>query len=80
MTKYSNKFKKSYFWTIFPIFRAKIPPPPQSPALSHTTPHRSLTPCRVSGKTNKPIPRKLLERRTEGQKDRRMEGWTDPNS
>ena len=40
--------------------------------LSGTTKHGPLTPCRVSEKTNDQIPRKLLDRRTEG--------WTDPNS
>ena len=35
-------------------------------ALSHRSPHRPLTSYKVSEKTNDPIPRKLLERRTDG--------------
>ena len=71
MAKFSNKFKKPYFWPVFPIFGEKHFFS-KNQALSHTTPHGPLTPCRVSEKTNEPIPRKLPDRRTEGQ--------TDPNS
>ena len=42
--------------------------------LSHTSPYGTLTPYKVSEKTNdEPIPRKVLERRP----DRRMERWMD---
>ena len=69
MTRFSNnRFKKTYFWPIFPILGAKIFFP-KNPALSRTTPHGLLTPCWVSGKTNEPILRKLLDKRMEGQKD-----------
>ena len=55
------------FLTHFPnfwdnLFRRKI-------RLSCTTIHRPLTTCWVSEKTNQPIPRKLPNGRTEGQKD-----------
>ena len=65
MTKFSNKFKKPYFWPIFPIFWAKIFFSKNS-ALSRTTPHSPLTPCYVSEKTNELIPRKFPDGRTEG--------------
>ena len=42
----------------------------ENPALSCTTPHGPLTPCCISEKTNDPIPRKCLNGRTEGLKDR----------
>ena len=74
MTKFSNKSKNSYFWPIFLIFGTNKFLK-KNPVLSHTT-HGSLTPCQVSEKTNEPIPRKLLDRRMEGQKD----GQTNPNS
>ena len=38
MTKFSSKFKKPYFWPIFPIFGTKND-------LSCTTPHGCLTTC-----------------------------------
>ena len=38
MTKFSNKFKKPYFWTIFPILGSNIFFLLKNPALSHTTP------------------------------------------
>ena len=38
--------------------------------LSCATLHGALTPCRVSGKSNKPISRKLPDRRTDGRTDR----------
>ena len=76
MTKFSNKFKNSCFWPIFPIFWAKrffF----KNPDLPHTTRQEPLTPCWVSEKTNEPIQRKLLDRRAEGWKDRKTKGRTD---
>ena len=51
------------FLTIFGHFCSKI-------RLSHTTICEPLTPCQVSEKTNEPIPRKLMDRRKDGRKDR----------
>ena len=73
MTTFSNKSKNLYFWHIFLIFGTNKFFK-KNPALPHTT-HGSLTPCRVSEKTNEPIPRKLSDRRMEGQ-----DGQTNPNS
>ena len=70
-TKFSNKFKKPYFWSIFPVFGAKNFFP-KNPVLSRTTPYGPLTPCLVSGKTNEmegKLLRKLRDGRTEGRKD-----------
>ena len=64
IAKFSNKFKKTYFlWPIFGQFE-KI-------WLSCATPHEPLIPCWVSAKTNKAIPRKLPNGRTERRKDRK---------
>ena len=62
-TKFSNKLKKTYFWSIFGpfFFSSKI-------WLSCTT-HGPLPTYWVSEKTNEPIPRKFLDGWTEGQKD-----------
>ena len=75
MTKFSNKFKKAYFWFIFwdKYF------PQKNPALLHKTPHGLLAPCQGSEKTNEPFPRKRLDGKTEGRRDGRMAGWADPN-
>ena len=73
MTKFSNKFKKQHFWPIFGArtFFSK------NEVLSRTSSHGPLT---DEHKTNEPLPRKLPEERMKGQKDRRPEGQTDPNS
>ena len=71
MTKFSNKFKKPFldpFLVYFPHFLCKKKSCQKS-ALSRIIRHGPLTPCRVSEKTNEPIPRKLLDRMTEGRKD-----------
>ena len=59
MTKFSNKLKKPCFWPIFQFF----------PALSRTTSHGILAPCRN-------LEKKLLHssKKTAGQ----SEGRTDP--
>ena len=69
MTKFFNKFKKPYFWSIFPILGAKnflL----ENPALSRTTAYGFLAPCQNLEKNNDAIPRK--------HPDRRKEGLTDP--
>ena len=73
MTKFSNKFKKPCFWHIFGAKRFFK----KNPALSGTLRHGPLTPCRVSEKTNEPIPRKLPDRRKDRRTDGRTEGRTD---
>ena len=50
---------------------------PKNLALLHTTIYGPLTPCKVSEKTNEPIPRKPTDRQTDGRTDRRMDGRTD---
>ena len=42
---------------------------PENPALSRTTPNEFLAPCHISEKTNDTIPRKRLDRTTDGRKD-----------
>ena len=71
MTKFSNKFKKPYSGPVFGLFSPFFGQKKyfQKSALSRIIRHGPLTPCRVSEKTNEPIPRKLLDRRTEGRKD-----------
>ena len=78
MTKFSNKFKKTCFGPIFPIFGAKnifL----ENPALSCTTSYGFLAPCQNSEKVNDTIQRKCPDR----QKDRRTDRHTilqDPSS
>ena len=68
MTKFSNKFKKLCFWSIFPIFGAnKIFL--ENPALSSTTLYEFLAPCQNLEKVNDTIQRKRPDR----QKDRRTD-------
>ena len=72
MTKFSNKFKKplflAHFWPSFPILgQKKIVQ--QNAALSRTTSYKFLAPCQISEKPNDTIPRKRLDRRTEGRTD-----------
>ena len=67
MTKFSNKMKKPCFWPIlgpFPQFWGKKNFFSENPALPCTNPYEFLA----------PIPRKCLDRRTDG----RTEGRTDP--
>ena len=73
MTQFPNKFKKPYFWPIFPIFGAKnifL----ENLALSHTTSYGFLAPCQNSEKVNDIIqricPDRWKDRRTEERKDR----------
>ena len=68
MTKFFNKFKKTYFWPTFPIFGAKKFFP-ENLALSSTTSYRFLAPCQNLEKTNNKIPRKRPERFRHGRKD-----------
>ena len=76
MTKYSNKLKKTlflvHFGPFFPILGQKNSP--ENPALSRATSYEFLVPCQILEKTNDTIPRKRLNRRTDG----RTEGRTDP--
>ena len=77
MTKFSNKLKKPCFWPIFgtfPQFSGKKVFFLENPALSRTTPKEFLAPFQISEKTYHTIPRKCLDRRTDG----RTEGRTDP--
>ena len=72
MTKFSKKLKKNLFLAHFPnFFGKKIFSENLAP--SSTTSHGILAPCQISERTNDAIPRKLLDRwsngRTEGQKD-----------
>ena len=82
MTKFSNKLKEPCSWPIlgpFPQFSKHFL---ENLALSRTTSHGFLALCQISEKTNDTIPRKCLERRTdgrtEGKKDGRPAGWRDP--
>ena len=56
------------FWTIFPIFGVKTFFL-ENLALSSTTSYEFLAPCQNLKETNDTIPRKRLDRRTEGQSD-----------
>ena len=49
---------------------------PKNLVLSHTTIYGPLTPCWISIKNNKAIPRKLMDRLKGVQKDRRKNGQT----
>ena len=74
MAIFSNKLKKKCFWLVlgpfsFPILGAKKTFP-ENPTLSRTTSHGILTPFQISEKTNDRIPRKHLDRRTDGRRDR----------
>ena len=61
--KFSNKFKKLYFWPIFPIFGSKIFFS-KNLAVTHNTTWASNTMLSSRKKTNEPNPKK-----TAGQKD-----------
>ena len=66
MTQFPNKFKKPYFWPIFPIFGAKnifL----ENLALSCTTSYGFLATCQNLEKVNDTIQRKRLERWKDGQ-------------
>ena len=72
MAKFSNKLKKTCFWPIlgcFSQFWVKKKIFPENPALSHTTSYEFLAPCQTSEKTKDAIPRKCLDRRTDGRTD-----------
>ena len=78
MTKFSNKLKKpcfGTFWTLFPNFGVKKNLP-KNPALSRTTSFEFLAPCQISEKANDAIPRKRLDRRTNGRTEGRKDGQT----
>ena len=76
MTKFSNKLKKPFLAHFRPFFtilgQKKLFP--ENPALSRTNLYEFLAPCQISEKTNDAIPRKRLDRRTDGRTERR----TDP--
>ena len=59
----------AHFWPIFPIFGAKKIFP-EYPALPRTTSHGILAPCQISEKANDAIPRKRLDKWTNGKTDR----------
>ena len=72
MNKFSNKFKKPYFWPIlgeFSQFRGQKNFP-QNPALSRTTVDGILAPCQSFEKINDTIPRKRPDRQGDGRTDR----------
>ena len=62
-----------HFWPFLVIF-ARWGFFPKNPTLSQTTIYGPLTSCKVSEKTNEPIPKKLTDRQKDGRKDIR----TDP--
>ena len=74
-TKSFNKFKKPCFWSIFGPFSQTLGQKifPENPALSYTTSYGFLAPYQNSEKTNDTIPRKRLDRKTNGT----AEGRTD---
>ena len=77
MTKFSNKFKKSCFWPIFPIYgRKKIFL--ENPALLHTTSYGSLAPYLNLEKVNDTIQRKCPDRHKDRPKDGRKDRQKDP--
>ena len=65
MTKFSNKFEKTLFWA---HLGAKKNFPRKSGSVTHSS-YEFLAPCQISEKTNDTIPRKRLNRRTDGRKD-----------
>ena len=76
MTKSFNKFKKPCFQSIFPPFSQFWGQKEffsEDPALSCTTSYGFLSLLQNSEKTNDAIPRKRLDRKTNG----RAEGWKD---
>ena len=66
MTKSSNTFKKSYFWSISPFLEQKDFFP-KNLSVTHNTTWASKT--MLSLKANERIPRKLPDGRSEGEKD-----------
>ena len=72
MTKFSNKLKKPCFWPILGLFFPVLGLQkfPENPALPRTTSYEFLAPCQVSEKANDTIPRKRVDRRTDGRMDR----------
>ena len=75
MTQFSNKFKKLWFWPIFPTFGAKkifL----ENPALSRTTSYGFLAPCQNLEKFNDIIQRKRPDERTKGEMVGRKDGQT----
>ena len=69
MTKFSNKLKKLCFWPIlgpFSQFWGKVFP--ENPALSRTISYEFPAPGQISEKTKDTIPRKRLNRRTDGRR------------
>ena len=71
MTKFSNKLKKPCFWPILGLFFPVLGLQkfPENPALPRTTSYEFLAPCQASEKANDTIPRKRVDRRTDGWKD-----------
>ena len=61
MPKFFFKFKKPYFWPIFPILGAKKVFP-KNLAVTHNLIRVSVPPCQNSEKPNDPIPRKQPDR------------------
>ena len=69
MTTFFNKFKKTCFWPIFPIFGAKIIFL-QYPALLRTTLYGFVAPYQNVEKTNDTINSKKTPGHTEEHKDK----------
>ena len=72
MPKLSNKSKKPCFWPILGTFfqfwgQKKIFS--ENPSVSCTSSYEFLILCQISEKANDTIPRKRLDRRTEGRAD-----------
>ena len=65
--EFFNKFKKPYFWPIFPIFRVTSIFPKNLP----------LTLNFIWAPNNIPIPKKCTDRQTDGFKDRWIDGWVN---
>ena len=81
MTKFSNKLKKPCFWPILGLFSqfwGKKFFFSENLALSRTTSYEFLAPCQISEKTNDTIPRKRLDRRTDGRMEGQKNGQTLP--
>ena len=76
MTQFSNKFKKSCFWPIFPHFWGKKNFL-ENLALSRTTSYGFLAPCQNLEKVNDTIQRKCPDRQTEGWTELWKDGRTD---
>ena len=70
-TNWKNPVFDPFFFSILGQKKKNFP---ENLALSRTNSYGFLAPCKISEKTNDTIPRKCLDRMTDG----RTEGLTDP--